>query len=548
MNPAGVPDKVVRQFRQILLWPLELVQPGEGSPAQRHWEALSRAEPDNPWREVADEFTGDPAGFQERHYSEFVTFLPYVQRFLYGEVGPEDCTRHSPMRVFRRTDVARVRVALRSGETPIEFSIAHIDLYFFFDLDIVLLNVEIAAADLTLRQVQETLYRFGRAYPPGWEADGRGLHCPERVEWLGADGRILAASDTGDRDRYLRFVCEHRAPRFDAHWTHLLMPFAPQAGGASAAIHYRQIEYYRMPVMAYLAMEDPRSLSRADFVRLGLVTDVGAGDSLPFSDQSLADFETRHCLDRYWSDRPDGPNTRHLCCGHALVVVGDAHSSYFTDAEHGVLAQFRHQHYLLFLIAHFQKAALLMFSARLVDALAQLDVTQAQSVKRFKRVIRLNFETFLRFTHRYWFHEIADQAQARALFELCARHLGLDPLYAEVKERMADMNTYLESDTLRRQANTVIRLTVVTVFGLIGTTLTGFFGMNVLAFGEGPLAWRLAAMGIATAVVCWFMLMLIARSKRLSDFLEALSDERLSVRQKLRALGDVWRRRAQQRP
>ena len=35
---------------------------------------------------MADEFTGDPGEFKERHYGEFVTFLPYVQRFLYGEV------------------------------------------------------------------------------------------------------------------------------------------------------------------------------------------------------------------------------------------------------------------------------------------------------------------------------------------------------------------------------------------------------------------------------------------------------------------------------
>ena len=83
-----------------------------------------------------------------------------------------------------------------------------------------------------------------------------------------------------------------------------------------------------------------------------------------------------------------------------------------------MLAQFRHQHFLLFLIAHFQKAALLMLSDRLVDALETLEVGDPESVKRFKRAIRQRFEIFLRFTHRYWFHEISDQAQAKALFNL----------------------------------------------------------------------------------------------------------------------------------
>ncbi len=93
-------------------------------------------------------------------------------------------------------------------------------------------------------------------------------------------------------------------------------------------------------------------------------------------------------------------------------------SPFFTDRETGVLAQFRHQHFLLFLIAHFQKAALLMFADRLVHALRALDISDPESVKRFKRAIRQNFEIFLRFTHRYWFHEVADQAQAKALFHL----------------------------------------------------------------------------------------------------------------------------------
>ena len=85
MEPqTPAPDLVVRHFRQILLWPLQLMPVKAGAQIQRHWEYLDQAG-DNPWREVADEFTGDPSEFKERHYAEFVTFLPYVQRFLYGE-------------------------------------------------------------------------------------------------------------------------------------------------------------------------------------------------------------------------------------------------------------------------------------------------------------------------------------------------------------------------------------------------------------------------------------------------------------------------------
>jgi len=44
----------------------------------------------------------------------------------------------------------------------------------------------------------------------------------------------------------------------------------PDTAGEKSPIRYRQVEYSRMPLLAYLAMDDVRALSRADFVRLGL--------------------------------------------------------------------------------------------------------------------------------------------------------------------------------------------------------------------------------------------------------------------------------------
>ena len=162
-------------------------------------------------------------------------------------------------------------------------------------------------------------------------------------------------------------------------------------------------------------------------------------------------------------------------------------------------------------------------------------------MRSFKRTIRDSFAGFLRFTHRYWFHEVSEQAQVRALFRMCANHLGLDPLYTEVKERIGDMSAYLDADSLRRQANTVVRLTVVTVFGLIGSVTTGFLGMNLLAEADAPLPERLlwfAATLIGTVCLTAYTM---SKAKRLSDMLDVLSDERLSVGAKLRAFMGVWR-------
>ena len=117
------PDRatpLVRTFHQILLWPLQLLPLKEGSQIHHHWELLEK-DPGRVWKEVDDEFCADPDAFQERHYREFVTFLPYVQRLLYGEGAKRRSMAaygESPIKVYRRTDVAKVRIALpRAGRT-----------------------------------------------------------------------------------------------------------------------------------------------------------------------------------------------------------------------------------------------------------------------------------------------------------------------------------------------------------------------------------------------------------------------------------------------
>lgn len=546
----------VRHLRQVLLWPLRLMPVANvddaREPHRAPWKLLREMGDASPWREVVDEFTGDTGRFHERHYNEFVTFLPYVQRFLYGEGrsrrDADDPDAGSPMRVFRRQDIRQVRLAARAGDAPLTLDIVHVDLYFFFDVDVVLLNLEVAASDLSLAQAQELLYRFGRGYPAGWDAQGQAQHCLASVEWLGEGGQVLATSDAQQRDLFMAHVSEHRAPRIASHWAFALSPLISDHSDQEGRLRFRQIEYYRMPMMAYLALDNPRALTRNDFIRLGLVTGGASTDdhteaTLPYGEEHLSDFEKRFCYDRFWSAAGAAPNTRYLCSGHSLVVIGDARSEFYGCRDRGVLAQFRHQHFMLFLIAHFQKAALLMFSDRLIEALKGLDVGDAPSVRRFKRAIRASFEGFLRFTHRYWFHEVSEQAHVRALFRMCGTHLGLDPLYAEVKERIADMNDYLDADSLRRQANTVVRLTVVTIFGLIGTVTTGFLGMNLLAEADASMSRRLLLFGIVFVATTALTIYTMVKSKGLSDFLDALSDERLSSWMKVKALASVWRRR-----
>jgi hypothetical protein len=538
---AGRDENVVAHFRQILLWPVQLMPLKEGQQIHSHWELLEC--PGSPWERLLDEFLVDPTEFQERHYREFVTFLPHIQRVLYGEgsTGGRAGQRESPIRVYRRKDITQVELVLEKSPTPVRLDVAHVDLYFFYDVDVVILALEVFGNDQPLEIVQDVTFLFGRAYPPGWTEKGVPFHC-SKVTWLSKDGGVLASSDFENREKFLASVCRHRAVALGAHWEFLLEPMVPHHSGRTGAIRYRQLEYYRMPVMAYLALEDPGKLTRVDYARLAFAAAAGDGKTLPFSARHLERFETDYCYDRYFEDtHREGWRTRMMCCGHAFVMTGDARSKFFTDPERGLLGQFRHQYFVLGLLAHFHKAALLMMSDMLVSAIKKLDIDDPASVRRFRRDIRQALEIFLRFTHRYWYQEISDQAQLRDVFHMWTRHLGSEHAYRELREELHDMGQYLDSDLLRRQSNTMVRLTVVTIAGLIGTTTTGFLGMNLLAWADAPLLNRALLFFAVLIPTVALVVFTVVRSRRLAEFLDKLSDERLKLGEKWTSFSKVWR-------
>ena len=458
--PRAPTAKRVGHFRQILLWPVELV-PTNPEPAHHDFAAvLATLGPDNPWKEIEDEFTGDPKNFQERHYNEFVTFLPPVQRFLYGSGRAKvsgGVSSESPITTFRRTDVSAVRVTLTPGSEPVELKVAHVDLYFFFEIDVAILALELYADDISLAAAQDAMFRLGRTHPAYWEKTGVAGHCPAKVEFISNQGKVLSASDYEDREKFLTQVCAKRAARVAAHWQFLLNPLVPHHSDQTGPLRYKQLEYYRMPQMTLLAMKAGNDLTRADYVRLAFASGPGDCSELPFSQRHLEDFEERYCYDRYFCqhNEVEWPESRYMSCGHALVVTGSADNPFFVDSNHGCVNSFRHEHFLVFLIAHFHKASLLMFSDRLTGALSKLDANDKNAVLLFRKASRRALETFLRFTHRYWFHAVSNQTQAHDIFELCRSHLEIDSLFDDIRQEIQEMSEFLENEALRRQSDTM---------------------------------------------------------------------------------------------
>lgn len=526
-------ETIVRHYRQILMWPLHLVE-ARGSPRVRHWwELFAAAQPAGPWQRREQASAGPDAQAVARRYAEFVTFLPQVRRFLYGQ-GRSPTARvgygESPMRVFEREDVAAVEVRL-DDDRSVTLDVQACRLVFFYDVDIVIFVVELAADDLPLSHTVDLQHRLGRVFPARWDENGHAVHCPRELRWLSADGSELARSDFDDAAKYMQAVNTRRAAAIASHWAQLMRPMVLHFSPDEGLVRYRQLEYQRMPHLLYLSVDDPFALAQADHVRLGL--GLGTGAEQATDESSLQAFAAEHAYDALWSpgSRRPGLSTRVLCNGHSLTLIGSARNSHYADPARGVRADFSHQTAWLALIAHFHRAALLVQSDRHVMAVSQLDPQDPRSVAVFKRRTRASLESFLRFNHRYWFRELTNQPTGRAVFAMMRRHLALDGLFDEVRQEVLDMSQYLDSDDARHQSESVLRLTVVTIFGMVGTIVTGFLGMNLFAAADWPATHRVLFFLVVLLPSLLLTLLTVRHSRQLSALLDRIGrDPRESVR------------------
>lgn len=536
----------VADFRQTLLWPLQLVRAADTAQLHYPWRQLAHMGAACPWQPIADEFSSEAAQLSEARYQEFVTFMPFARRFLYGEGKPGKLAAgvaDSPIHIFGRNDVRSVRITLEDTPSPITLRVSHMELYFFYDVDLALLSVAIAAQELPLDQAMEVMFRLGRTYPSYWDSDGDGGHCARKVEWLDAEGQVLSASDYEDRARYLQQAKSYRVPCVSRHWEFLMAPLVLHDSAEKGSLRFREIEYPRMPLMACLSFHDVRRLTRGDMIRLGLATRPWQSHSLPYTEAFLKDFEQNHCYDRYWEENPSDPwsNTRFICAGQNFVVIGSEQHRFFRDEKVGIRSHFMNQYFLLFLIAHFQKAALLMLSDRMVQAITRLNITDPDSIKAFRLSIRHTMEVFLRFTHRYWFQSVSDQVVARDLFRRMHDQIHSAELFEQTRQRIMDMAHYLEGDEIKRQSDTVVRLTVVTILGLIGTMTSGILGMNLFDLTENSALRKLGIFFMTFVPIAALTFYTVLKSRRLSQFLDGLSDERLGIEKKWHLLRNVWR-------
>jgi hypothetical protein len=302
-------------------------------------------------------------------------------------------------------------------------------------------------------------------------------------------------------------------------------------------LQYYQIENKRIPIMSFLSFDEPRLLTRGDLARIGFAAKWGRSDTLPFSPKFLADFEQRYCYDRFWDadDAQGGMNTRYVMCGPAFSMI-----TKHGDACRDLVQTFRHQFFQIGVIANFHKGALLNLSNRFSIAVERLRVGDYDSVRHFKASVREALELFLRFNHRYWFHEISNQVLAADIYKRWSHQLGSDELYAEVREEARDINEYLDADRTRRSSDNAQRLTVVSACGMVGTVATGFLGMNLFAHSDFGTWEKIAIFLIVFVPTIGLTAYTVLISRRLATFMEALASERMTWSEKKEAFSQIW--------
>ena len=514
----------VSAFRQILWLPLRrtsklssIDQPG--TDGTRRWAKFDS----DPLR--AADHPGTPGRPQDL-YAHYLYFHPYIRRFLFDppmvDKRPLTLWRLQDPQQFAWLDVVlpEGQNAKHGGVYALRFRVERCLLY-EFSLGVVLLELELvwqesrhpiednaSGPPLSLAEVMDALDFMRRTHPgyfpwapadapPHRRLDLAGGRFPLAVRWAEHDQSMAApelnSGDDGAGQRDLLCdLCKHRTALLDQvlnplaaqRTTPLGKPWASLLGAVGE--HCEQIEDERMPYMAYVVVDDPAQISRGDWVRLASADYRGESPKLPYGQAMLDAFEQSHCYDRFFDPKANAElNTRYLNTGYAFAMVG-ANAPPFTG---DLLVHFRRHYASIGLLAQFNKAALLLFSNRLSEA---IDERNQGDGSKYRSSVRTIQGDLLEFTHRYWFDGVSNQMQAGELQAYWFKHLRLQALYDGVMAEASAAHQYViaEEESLQtqeeqrqtaeqqRQTDGITNLTK-------GALYVAFVGLVLAAMGAG---------------------------------------------------------------
>lgn len=499
----------VSAFRQILWLPLRSrADTGPHDAEFRpHWEPLTG---DLLSAADATSSTGDAAA----DYAAYLYFHPYIRRFLFDRRASDDPAAPPAMTLWRLADAKKHRFVdalmpiAQSGAADalctLRFRIERCLLY-QFSVGVVMLEVELAweaclhagsrspgQPELSLAEVMDALDFLRRTHPgyfPLNDPDNKlapvlhlaGGRYPLAVE-LRAEGDALMPLQVAHKalaDRKQALLATVRERQAGGYATPLGEPWRTLLGPVTDWTV--QLDDERMPYMAYVAVSAPHQISPGDWVRLAGADYRGDSAKAPYGKRFLQNFEREHCYDRYFCPEQTGTSTRFLNTGYAFTMVGASGGEFNFFTSDGLL-HFRRIYSCIGLLAHFNKAALLLFSNRLSEAIEKRNDGDGSGYRKLVRKIQGDL---LEFTHRYWFDGVSNQLQAGELQAYWFKHLRLQALYDGVMAEAGAAHQYviaeeesLQTQEEQRQTEKINKLTE-------GALYVAFAGLALAAMGAG---------------------------------------------------------------
>jgi len=521
----------VKELHQTFIWPLVITDP-EKHPDWRR-DVLQEMK-DGDWEvdELTKSGTNDP-GF----YSEAVYFHEFVRKFLYPKNGWQDLGPEPAMISLSRTkpfDWLEAKIE-HPGIGPLihKFRMLHCSIRLFqFGAAVLVLELEhqsIAtpnheALTLMLSHAQTVIDHLRRAYAPYWVDETPG-GSPLSIK-LGRDGEAcpepfdLGELATAAKATDAMFISgsELVFPWWDAIMSPLR--FAGCTDGADKPC-FRQVLDERIPVLTTISLtrgggsaEDLEQVSPGDWDRIG-AADAAGTNKYPYNPRFIAAEKPVHKYDRFapHADTDRGGATCFLMCHYHFAAVG---AGWFFDTH--VVNHMRRQYRQMMLIAYLEFAALLMFSSRLTALASDLKAKDGVDDGLRDRLVAINQE-FFQFTHIYRFTGVSNQVQARELFDRMRRSIGLNELFADVKQEMDGALQFSLANESRRRAETAETLTEVATIGLavgLGATFAPMAGAMPWADGLGSWDWLPLSFAIAGVIAAVTMGLLGVGRKKIS--------------------------------
>ena len=457
----------VDPFDMTFVWPLRLRDPGDGKEVGR--ETVKRALVDGGWEQVKDLVRRNGRPEEDGYaYAEMVYFHPFVQNFLYGRNGAR---AHFDLYYLPRLDGKKLEI--EEGTWEEEFVVREV-LFHSFDGEIAVLTLRLGATrPVTWDSVRNTISLMRTAYFQHYSTiqEEVGQQGAKATVWRGGGGieevhieGMPAGTGEKHADRKLEMqsALGTLEPKLYRHWSELLGPLE------KAGIKARPLGDHRIPVMAFLGLDDPTCLEPSEWFALSEADSAKFPRYAPaFRENALAEAT----YDRWWDGSDTKLRHRYLAGPMTYFSVMAAPADRPPWFEQ-LRTRWRRQHYQMFLLAHCQRAVLLDLQERIARAADKAGGDNAALLSEIEGIQN----RMAVFSSSRSFREISPQVQGQELYSLLRKQLSLDSLYAEVINDRSLLGNWLIAREGQRSAKRweVINLWVIPL-GLAITLL----GANV---------------------------------------------------------------------